>query len=165
MILINCPECSAKISNMVTVCPNCGAPIDSKPNISNAQSVSGVVFSNSIGWFRYNYDRSRLEFLNNETKLVVQSWELPTDQWMDLPSQRLYCENIFNESVKQHSIQLAKKKKYKLVFIISSIITAILGAIDLHMYLNWNLTSGIISSGFIISFAIAATAYYQYKEV
>lgn len=165
MALINCPECSAKISNMVTICPNCGAPIDSMPDISNAPSVSGVIFSNSIGWFRYNYDRSRLEFLNNETKLVVQSWELPIDQWMDLPSQRLYCENIFNELAKQHSIQLVKKKKYKLVFIISSVITAILGAIDLHMYLNGNLPSGIISSVFIISSAIASLAYYQSKEV
>lgn len=73
-------------------------------------AVSDVIYSNSKGFFRYNYNQSRLEFLNNETKLVVQTWEIPVDHWESLPPQRQYCENIVNEAIKQHAIQSAKTK-------------------------------------------------------
>lgn len=42
-------------------------------------AVSDVIYSNSKGFFRYNYNHSRLEFLNKETKLIVQTWEIPVD--------------------------------------------------------------------------------------
>ena len=119
-------------------------------------AVSDVIYSNSKGFFRYNYNQSRLEFLNNETKLVVQTWEIPADQWESLPSQRQYCENIVNEAIKQHAIQSAKKQKYKLIFKISAVITVILGVIDLYLYLNDDINWNILIAA-IISFAVASS--------
>lgn len=127
-------------------------------------AVSDVIYSNSKGFFRYNYNQSRLEFLNNETKLVVQTWEIPADQWESLPSQRQYCENIVNEAIKQHAIQSAKKQKYKLIFKISAVITVILGVIDLYLYLNDDINWNILIAA-IISFAVASSSYYKTKEI
>lgn len=127
-------------------------------------AVSDVIYSNSKGFFRYNYNRSRLEFLNNETRLVVQTWEMPVDQWEYLPSQRQYCENIVNEAIKQHAIQSAKKQKYKLIFKISAVITVILGAIDLYLYLNDDINWNILIAS-TISFAVASSSYYKSKEI
>ncbi len=127
-------------------------------------TVSDVIYSNSKGFFRYNYNQSRLEFLNNETKLVVQTWEIPVDQWEALPSQRQYCENIVNEAIKQHAIQSAKKQKYKLIFKISAVITVILGAIDLYLYLNDDINWNILIAS-TISFAVASSTYYKSKEI
>lgn len=127
-------------------------------------AVSDVIYSNSKGFFRYNYNRSRLEFLNNETRLVVQTWEMPVDPWESLPSQRQYCENIVNEAIKQHAIQSAKKQKYKLIFKISAVITVILGAIDLYLYLNDDINWNILIAS-TISFAVASSSYYKSKEI
>lgn len=127
-------------------------------------AVSDVIYSNAKGFFRYNYNQSRLEFLNNETKLVVQTWEIPVDQWESLPSQQQYCENIVNEAIKQHAIQSAKKQKYKLIFKISAVITVILAAIDLYLYLNDDINWNILIAS-TISFAVASSSYYKSKEI
>lgn len=127
-------------------------------------NVSGAVYSTSNGWFRYNYSQSRLEFLNNATRLVIQIWEIPVDQWESLPSKRQYCENIVNEAMRQHSIQSAEKQKYKLIFKVSAVIAVILGVIDAYLYLNNDINWNILNVS-LISTAVAITSYYKSKEI
>lgn len=71
-------------------------------------NVSEPVFSNGKGWFRYNYDQSRLEFLSNETKMIIQTWAIPIDQWESLTSKEDYCENIVNQVHKQRMVNQQK---------------------------------------------------------
>lgn len=127
-------------------------------------AVSDVIYSNSKGFFRYNYNQSRLEFLNSETKLIVQIWEIPPDQWDSLPSQRQYCENIVNEAIKQQAIRFEERQKFKLIFKITAVITIILGAIELYLYLNDDINWNILFAS-TISFAVASSSYYKSKEI
>lgn len=66
--------------------------------MSIVTNVSSPVVANQNGWFRYNYGENRLEFVNSETKMVVQVWNIPLDQWENLPSKRGYCENILKQA-------------------------------------------------------------------
>lgn len=127
-------------------------------------NISEPVYSNSKGWFRYNYNQSRLEFLNNKTRLVVQTWEIPVDQWEALPSQRQYCENIVIEANKQYAIKQQKKQKYQFIFKISAVLTVILAAIDLYLYLNDDINWTILI-GCVISFIVASSSYCRSKEI
>ncbi|MCR4563120.1 MAG: hypothetical protein K5755_00565 [Clostridiales bacterium] len=70
-----------------------------------SNNVSSPIIANEIGWFRYNYDKNRLEFINDDTKMVVQFWDIPIDQWESLPSKRTYCENIINSANRQEKQQ------------------------------------------------------------
>lgn len=90
--------------------------------IMKTSNVSEPIFSNSTGWFRYNYDENRLEFLNHNTKLVVHTWDIPADQWEALPSQQEYCENIIK---KEEQKQSATKSRALTTLIISSIIAVV----------------------------------------
>ena len=127
-------------------------------------AVSDVIYSNSKGFFRYNYNQYRLEFLNSETKLIVQIWEIPPDQWDSLPSQRQYCENIVNEAIKQQAIRSEERQKFKIIFKITAVITFILGAIELYLYLNDDINWNILFAS-TISFAVASSSYYKSKEI
>lgn len=101
-------------------------------------NVSEPIFSNSIGWFRYNYDENRLEFLNNDTKLVVQTWSIPTDQWEALPSQQEYCENIVKEADQQVQNLAVAKNKFTIIFIISAIIAGVMWYLSLTDVIKWD---------------------------
>lgn len=85
-------------------------------------NVSEPICSTNNGWFRYNYDENRLEFINQNTKLVVQVWQIPADQWEALPSQKEYCENI----VQKEENQTVANQKSKSQLLIISIIMAII---------------------------------------
>ena len=100
-------------------------------------NVSEPVFSNSVGWFRYNYDENRLEFLNHNTKLVVQTWSIPLDQWEALPSQQAYCENIIKEANQQIQNQAATKNIVTIIFVISAIVAAVLWYFSLTDVIKW----------------------------
>lgn len=100
-------------------------------------NVSESVFSNSVGWFRYNYDENRLEFLNHNTKLVVQTWSIPVDQWEALPSQQAYCENIIKEANQQIQNQAATKNIVTIIFVISAIVAAVLWYFSLTDVIKW----------------------------
>lgn len=100
-------------------------------------NVSDSVFSNSVGWFRYNYDENRLEFLNHNTKLVVQTWSIPADQWEALPSQQAYCENIIKEANQQIQNQAATKNIVTIIFVISAIVAAVLWYFSLTDVIKW----------------------------
>lgn len=108
-------------------------------------NVSEPILSISIGWFRYNYDESRLELLNHNTKLVVQTWSIPIDQWEALPSQQAYCENIVNEATQQIQNQNATKNRVSVVFIVSAIIAAVLWYLQFTDVIKWyNHTATVI---------------------
>lgn len=127
-------------------------------------TVSDVIFSIPEGWFLYNYNQSRLEFLSNETKLVLQTWEIPIDQWQALPSQRRYCESIVNEAIQQQVNLQQSKQKYQLIFKISAFATVVLSAIDLYFYFNHDLNWGVLNCS-IIAFGIASYSYHRSKEI
>ena len=99
--------------------------------------VSESIFSNSTGFFRYNYDENRLEFLNHHTKLVVQTWDIPPDQWEALPSQQEYCENIVKEANQQMQHQAAAKDRVLIIFVISAIVSAVLWYLSLTDVIKW----------------------------
>ena len=101
-------------------------------------NVSEPVFSNSTGWFRYNYDESRLEFLNHNTKLVMHTWSIPADQWEMLPSQQEYCESIVKEAQNQAAAKQRAKDRVLIIFVISAIISAALWYLSLTDVIKWN---------------------------
>lgn len=88
-------------------------------------NVSEAICSTSTGWFRYNYDENRLEFLNHDTKLVVQTWSIPADQWEALPSQQEYCENIVNQAQNQATTHQKRKEQRRILFVVSAIIAVV----------------------------------------
>lgn len=100
-------------------------------------NVSDPIFSNSTGWFRYNYDENRLEFLNHNTKLVTHTWSIPVDQWEALPSQQEYCENIIKEANQQMQNQAAMKNRVLIIFIASAIVAAVLWYLSLTDVIKW----------------------------
>ena len=124
-------ESQYAISDVVTN----NSPIEQTYMMTN--NVSESIFSNSVGWFRYNYDENRLEFLNHNTKLVVQTWGIPIDQWEALPSQRAYCENIVNEANQQVQNQTATKNQVLVMFVISAIIAIVLWYLSLTDVIKW----------------------------
>ncbi len=85
-------------------------------------SVSSPIAANQYGWFRYNYGENRLEFVSNETKMVVQVWNIPLDQWENLPSKRGYCENILRQYDKQVTAQKQTNAISVVVLVISVIV-------------------------------------------
>lgn len=101
-------------------------------------NVSESIFTNSAGWFRYNYDENRLEFLSHNTKLVVETWSIPVDQWEALPSQQTYCENIVKEANQQIQNQAATKNKVLIIFIVSAIVSAVLWYLSTTDVIKWN---------------------------
>lgn len=127
-------------------------------------NVSEAVYSTSQGWFRYNYDQSRLEFLSHKTKVVLYTWAIPADQWESLQSKRQYCENIVIEANQQKAKEQNAKRGNSLIFIISAIITVVLTIIFLYEYFN-NITLNydVLIAGWIISFGIASSTYWKYK--
>lgn len=100
-------------------------------------NVSEPIFSNSTGWFRYNYDDNLLESLNHDAKLVIQTWNIPADQWEALPSQREYCENIVKEANQQMQEQAATKDRVLILFIVSAIVAAVLWYLSLTDVIKW----------------------------
>lgn len=100
-------------------------------------NVSEPIFSNSTGWFRYNYDENRLEFLNHNTKLVVRTWNIPVDQWKVLPSQQEYCENIVMEENQQIQNKAATKNLVLIIFVVSAIVAAVMWYLSLTDVIKW----------------------------
>lgn len=88
-------------------------------------NVSEPILSTSNGWFRYNFDENRLEFLNHNTKLVMQTWDIPTDQWKALPSQKEYCEHIIQETENQTATNKKQKNKLGIIGVVAIIIAII----------------------------------------
>lgn len=88
-------------------------------------NVSEPICSTTNGWFRYNYDENRLEFLNHNTKLVVQVWSIPADQWEALPSQKEYCENIVREAENQAVTNQKSRSHLLTISVIMAIIAVV----------------------------------------
>ncbi len=63
--------------------------------------VSIPIYTQSNGFYRYNYEKERLEFINNQTKVVAFFREIPLDQWEVLPSHEAYCREITEAANKQ----------------------------------------------------------------
>lgn len=76
-------------------------------DIKKENKVSEPVLSHSGGWFRYNYEKEQLEFINQETKAVTFTRDIPKDQWEILPSQHDYCQQIVDEA----NAEIAAKQK------------------------------------------------------
>ena len=116
---------------------------------------SEPIFSNSTGWFRYNYDENRLEFLNHNTKLVECTWEIPVDQWEALPSQQEYCENIVKEANEQMQKQTSMKNLVLFLFIVSAIVAVVLWYLSITDVIKWNnhfaTTISYLSTGVAVS--------------
>lgn len=120
-------------------------------------NVSKPVFSNDTGWFRYNYDENRLEFLNHNTKLVVQTWNIPSDQWESLPSQQEYCENIVRAATQQAQNQAAANQRAKSRSYYISIVATIIAGVCWYIILNDNM-GGISNNICIYAVALIATS-------
>lgn len=88
-------------------------------------NVSEPILSTSNGWFRYNFDENRLEFLNHNTKLVMQTWDIPIDQWEALPSQKAYCEHIVWETENQTATNKKQKNKLGIIGVVAVIIAIV----------------------------------------
>ncbi len=100
------------------------------------KEISAPVYSNAAGWFRYNYKLNRLEFLNNETKLVLHVWEIPADQWDALPNQYQYCESIVNEAKKANTIRKQSRDKYKTLAMFFLIPALVLNSVYIFKWLS-----------------------------
>lgn len=129
------------------------------------EGASEPIYSNPKGWFRYNYDISRLEFLDNETKMIIRIWEIPAEQWENLPSQWQYCKNIVDGEAKEEAIRQQKKQKYQICFGISLFISVIFDSILTYEWIidSIGLSYKILPLA-IISSAAAALFYGLYKE-
>ena len=130
------------------------------------RGVSEPIYSNTKGWFRYNYDIGRLEFLNNQTKTVVRIWRIPVDQWEALPSQQQYCENIVNQANEQQRRRREKQEKYQPIFVIALLVVVVcfvIMALELLGLKAFTLTFKIWPLT-AISVAVAAWAYCKYKD-
>lgn len=99
--------------------------------------VSNPIYSVPTGWFRYNYDRNCLEFLNYDTRLVVQTWGIPVDQWETLPSKQEYCKNLIDEANQKAQNLNANKKIIKFIFILSAGLSIALWYLSITKVIKW----------------------------
>ena len=88
-------------------------------------NASEPILSTSNGWFRYNYDEKRLEFLNHNTKLVIQTWDIPIDQWEALPSQKAYCEHIVRKTENQTKTNRKTRSQMSIIGVVAVIIAIV----------------------------------------
>lgn len=93
-------------------------------------------FCSACDTFLRYYKLNRLEFLNNETKLVIHVWEIPTDQWNALPNQYRYCESIVNEAKKTDTIRKQNRDRYRTLLIIFAIPALILNSVYIFKCLS-----------------------------
>lgn len=76
----------------------------------NTPKVSIPIYSHNVGFYRYNYEKEQLEFINHQTKVVTAFWEIPLDQWENIPSHEAYCKSITKEADKNIEMQTAAKE-------------------------------------------------------
>ncbi len=88
-------------------------------------NVSEPILSTANGWFRYNFDENRLEFLNHNTKLIMQTWSIPIDQWEALPSQKAYCEQIVQKAENQTETNRKTRSRLSIIGAVAVIIAII----------------------------------------
>lgn len=88
-------------------------------------NISESILSTSTGWFRYNYDEKRLEFINHNTKLVTLTWDIPIDQWEALPSQKEYCEHIVQKAKNQTESDRKSRSKLSIIGTVAVIIAIV----------------------------------------
>lgn len=93
---------------------------------NNTEKVSEAIYSIAGGWFRYNYEKGRLEFIEQETKTVAFIREIPVDQWELLPSKSDYCKSIVD--AENRRVQNVEKNISRIVkaFGIAAVICAFL---------------------------------------
>lgn len=164
-----CKKCGAALDEDSVFCANCGTKV-TVSEVASAENLSvsfnnkeatedtafkkadtGIfepVYSTDIGFFRYNFEKECLEFINHQTKMVAEVWNIPRDQWEGLPSQAEYCENIVDQENK--AVFLARKKVKKIV---RSYIFIIIGwFVSLYMLVNFggNLGEWSISIALVI---------------
>lgn len=85
------------------------------------------------GWFRYNYDKERLEFIDRKSRIVSQIWNIPKDQWDALPSHSEYCKSILQAEKEERK----KNKKYIKNFVIVVILLFILLLIFSRLFVSF----------------------------
>ena len=68
-------------------------------SMNSTAKVSIPIHIQPNGFYRYNYTKERLEFINNQTKVVDFFREIPIDQWESILSHEEYCINITNEAI------------------------------------------------------------------
>ena len=110
--------------------------------------VSAPIHTQTNGFYRYNYERERLEFINNE-KVIAFFREIPLDQWENLPSQADYCRNITEQATEQ----LRSEKKIGLNFFLLIFITPVLLIFVMVKFFN-NAPPVIIALVFMTGLAI-----------
>ena len=132
-------------------------------------NISSPIAANEIGWLRYNYSQNRLEFINNETRTIIQVWEIPIDQWENIPSKREYCESIIN-NIDQYSKQKRKTKSSAIGVLFVSVVVSIICWAFLYDYLyeyemffgtNYNVVNCVAGCVAIIS---AVTSLFKIKQ-
>jgi|GEM_PF-2155834 len=126
-------------------------------------NVSSPIAANQYGWFRYNYDQNRLEFINDETKTVAQTWDIPADQWERIPSKREYCENILRQ-YDRHATAQKQTNAISVVVLVISVIVAVFCWFVLYDSLyntSYNTINCIVGSIAIVS---AITSLFRIKK-
>lgn len=79
--------------------------------------VSIPIYTQTNGFYRYNYEKERLEFINNE-KVIAFFREIPLDQWEDLPSHVDYCKNITEQANEQVRLDKKASKIAPVIFVL-----------------------------------------------
>lgn len=101
-------------------------------SLNISAKVSIPIHTQANGFYRYNYTKERLEFINNQTRTVDFFREIPIDQWESIPSHQEYCINITNEANENKKIDKrasgAAKIVYILLFVAAPILLVILAA-------------------------------------
>lgn len=87
--------------------------------------VSIPIYTQENGFYRYNYEKERLEFINSE-KVIAFTREIPLDQWEDLPSHEDYCRNITEQANEQVRLEQRASKRTPIIYVLLVFIAPVL---------------------------------------
>lgn len=164
-----CKKCGAVLDEDAVFCTNCGMKVmvsevalaeNQAPTLSEKKEatdtefnkadtgVTEPVYSTEIGFFRYNFEKECLEFINYQTKIVACVWNIPSDQWNSLPSQEQYCADI----VAQENKNVFQARKY-VKKIVGTYVFLIIGTFVI-IYMLSNFGGNLGEAGFLIGIVI-----------
>lgn len=166
-----CKKCGNALDEDAVFCQHCGTKVtmpkdvptegkldDSFDEVKSTKTafiethtgVSKPVYSNDVGFFRYNFEKECLEFINHQTRMVAQIWNVPRDQWDKLPSQEQYCEDIVDQETENATkFQKGKKKiERATVLCIIELFAFIFAAVPFSDYLGYK--KGLVAIIYLI---------------